>query len=557
MRTTAVETTAAYAARLREKANECDFGDTLEDRILEHIIQTIDNQTLIQKCITKGWNLNQFLLEASQMEDTSLQVRDMKPYNDGRTVARIHGYGDYHPERGNGTQRREQRFYGENQRYVQRSDSYTRDVQYSCDYCGRTGYHAAGRDCPAYGKECRNCGRLNHFESVCRSKAKHNSEEMQRLSNKKQQHEKMSKQKRDYVKKTTEEEIDSSSSDDDFISHAVHHMSQIKKVKISSGMSKTVALKMNEIDVRVEPDSGADVNLMDEYQFKALLHRSEMKPALQSSQMKLSTLQNKLPVKGEFVTTLRNKTRETRAKIVVIRGHINSPPLISKETLMELGMLEIREDGSLLKANNMKIQNDTPSINTVNSSGETRNEGDNTSTGMSITATSGGNVDRTSMNMSVSDDSDGLRTERGTTDTDISRAATKHENATKTSTGSKPASRGGTENRVGRKTAESKVMTSSASASKQIRNAENQTTSGRNKHLRNNGRESRQQLRTGEQADRSRHQRHRYCRRVKRYQNRAQRNNREPAYLRDYHYWVCDCESWDKDINYTFQSVCG
>ena len=79
---------------------------------------------------------------------------------------------------------------------------------------------------------------------------------------------------------------------------------------------------MNEIDVRVEPDSGADVNLTDEYQFKALLHRSERNPELQTSRMKLSTLQNELPMKGEFVTTLQNKTRETRAKIIVIRGHI-------------------------------------------------------------------------------------------------------------------------------------------------------------------------------------------------------------------------------------------
>ena len=139
-------------------------------------------------------------------------------------------------------------------------------------------------------------------------------------------------------------------------------------------MSKTAALRMNEIDVRVEPYSGADVNLMDEHQYKALLNRSEKKPGLEVSKIKLSTLQNELPVKGEFVTTLRNKTCGTLAKIVVIRGHINSPPLISKGTLMELGMLEIREDGSLGQPNHMKIQDATTSINTVTSSEETSDE---------------------------------------------------------------------------------------------------------------------------------------------------------------------------------------
>ena len=37
-------TMSAYAATLREKAKECEFADTFDERILEHIIQTIDNK---------------------------------------------------------------------------------------------------------------------------------------------------------------------------------------------------------------------------------------------------------------------------------------------------------------------------------------------------------------------------------------------------------------------------------------------------------------------------------------------------------------------------------
>lgn len=78
MKQTHGETTTMYAARLREKANECEFGTACEDRILEHLIQTINNQGLIQKAINKKWNLTQFLTEAAQMEDTSVQVSGMK-----------------------------------------------------------------------------------------------------------------------------------------------------------------------------------------------------------------------------------------------------------------------------------------------------------------------------------------------------------------------------------------------------------------------------------------------------------------------------------------------
>ena len=38
--------------------------------------------------------------------------------------------------------------------------------QKPCPYCGNV--HKQ-RSCPAYGKKCRACGKLNHFERVCRS----------------------------------------------------------------------------------------------------------------------------------------------------------------------------------------------------------------------------------------------------------------------------------------------------------------------------------------------------------------------------------------------------
>ena len=71
------EATVAYATRLREKAHECEFGDTNDERILEHLIQTIENQQIIQKCISKtlSWTLQQILTEAGQIEDISSQVQ--------------------------------------------------------------------------------------------------------------------------------------------------------------------------------------------------------------------------------------------------------------------------------------------------------------------------------------------------------------------------------------------------------------------------------------------------------------------------------------------------
>lgn len=71
------ETMSACAARLQEKAKECKFGDTYKERILEHINQTIDNKRLIEKAISKTWDLTQFLTEASQTENIAWQMQDM------------------------------------------------------------------------------------------------------------------------------------------------------------------------------------------------------------------------------------------------------------------------------------------------------------------------------------------------------------------------------------------------------------------------------------------------------------------------------------------------
>jgi len=72
---------------------------------------------------------------------------------------------------------------------------------------------------------------------------------------------------------------------------------------------------------------------------------------LKKSKVKLSTLQNSLQVKGEFRTIVRNETCGIRTNFIVVKGKISSPPLLGKNTLIELGMLEIKADGSLKERN--------------------------------------------------------------------------------------------------------------------------------------------------------------------------------------------------------------
>lgn len=338
MRPIAGETTITYATRLREKAQECEFGDTCDERILEHLIQTIENESLIQRCISKGWNLSQFLTEAGQIEDISLQMRDMKDVSHEKQIARI--------DKNN------------RQEWKQRS-SYRKvdtDIQ-PCGYCGLRRVHPDRRNCPAYGKTCNKCQRPNHFAAVCRADRYRNSMDKNRYD---------TKRGRNQVKKTSERESDSGdTSDEEFLSQSIAHM-RIKRVNKRYSLDKTVPLMINDILVRAEPDSGADVNVMDEFQFRALKHRSTADLELQRSRIKLMTLQNELPIKGEFKAIIRNKTCGIQSRFLVVKGRINSPPLISKATLTELGMLQIRDDGYFAEPNDLRMPNTELHVNTVN-----------------------------------------------------------------------------------------------------------------------------------------------------------------------------------------------
>ena len=60
----------SYAARLREKALKCDFHD-IDERILEHIIQTTTNAELVRQVLHKQWTLQKKLAEMQLMENTS------------------------------------------------------------------------------------------------------------------------------------------------------------------------------------------------------------------------------------------------------------------------------------------------------------------------------------------------------------------------------------------------------------------------------------------------------------------------------------------------------
>ncbi|CAC5357722.1 unnamed protein product [Mytilus coruscus] len=197
------ENTITYVTRLREN--------------------TINNQELIKRTTSKGWTLDKFVEEAGQMEDTYLQMKDMKLGD--------HSMSSVNKIQSNRSYNRAQEFehdrfqqgYRNNRNMATKADS---------SYCGFD--HNEERRCQAYGKQCRNCKRYNHFASVCRAEKKN-----QGRYDSQQQGRFVNYRNRRNVKKTTEDtsETDSNTDksdyeeDEDYFGETTKHIMKIRKVK--------------------------------------------------------------------------------------------------------------------------------------------------------------------------------------------------------------------------------------------------------------------------------------------------------------------------------------
>lgn len=74
------ESISSYCARLREKANDCQFRDLDEtnDRILEHLLHTIPDTAIIRKAIQRKFTLDELLQEAATKQEVNLEVDEMR-----------------------------------------------------------------------------------------------------------------------------------------------------------------------------------------------------------------------------------------------------------------------------------------------------------------------------------------------------------------------------------------------------------------------------------------------------------------------------------------------
>jgi len=148
-----------YYAELRVLVKTCNFGE-IEDRLLRtQIVLGIANKELqtrmlreeltLEKTIQLCQAVEQAELNSKLLEDQTKEIDVMEQYK-----KRTRDQGD--------EQKQDRR-----QIQTHNNGKTDQDKVFNCNKCGK---QHKFRECPAYGKECRICKKLNHFAYKCKNK---------------------------------------------------------------------------------------------------------------------------------------------------------------------------------------------------------------------------------------------------------------------------------------------------------------------------------------------------------------------------------------------------
>ena len=300
-----------YYTRLKHLSQTCEFADA-DREIKSQIIQLCSSSKLRRKALSDpGITLHTLLDYGKTLELTETQVKELE--NSKAEVNKL------------GKQREATRRKSRNGPQRDKKDrpghgfSGSHSGTITCRNCGGSYPHDGGmRCCPAYQKECRSCGKLGHFESVCRSKPKARSH----------------KQEPRKTVSTLDEYLDESSdSDDENTFHLSIHSVNGKNIK-----QPLFKVKINGTWLTLMADSGSSITILDEKDFKSLQNR----PRLSNTTTRVYPYKSKTPLSmlGKFEATVTTENETTSQETIYVAEGAGGS-LLSWQASQNLGLISI------------------------------------------------------------------------------------------------------------------------------------------------------------------------------------------------------------------------
>ena len=152
------ETIDSYVSALRALVKSCNFGTLEESLLRDRIVMGIRDDATRKKLLqTRSLDLKIAVDICRASEISTRQVREMRATDDVQKLQ---------------TTRKSLVQDTESHEQSRRSKSQRRTVQPSakCKFCGLE--HKFQKElCPAFGRTCKKCKKLNHFAEMCRSRS--------------------------------------------------------------------------------------------------------------------------------------------------------------------------------------------------------------------------------------------------------------------------------------------------------------------------------------------------------------------------------------------------
>ncbi|KAJ8034656.1 hypothetical protein HOLleu_21584 [Holothuria leucospilota] len=220
---------------------------------------------------------------------------------------------------------------------ARRSKDQLRKQLNKCKYCGYR--HPFGKEhCPAYGKSCLNCGKLNHLASQCKSLTR---------SAKAGKHNKVDRPKVHAVGEETGNNSDSSDSYSestcDFEDRLrMNHVNSINSLKHHSHIYADMIIDDKRVTFQL--DSGATCNILPFSEFVKLGKHGIKKTRQVLAMYNGSTSEPKGKCRLKLVNPRNNK--KYRAEFVIVEGD-KAIPLCSR-AVQQMGLIEVKHESILL-----------------------------------------------------------------------------------------------------------------------------------------------------------------------------------------------------------------
>ena len=291
------ETFAEYYAALKEAAEDADTANVNEDTLLATLILVgIKDDETRQKLLEEE--------EAPNLERTrAICQAQEKATRHSSKIASAAGGSDYNPDVNKTNYQRNRQANRENTAQQNKGRAMSKDGgrdKGQCQGCGKRPAHDRRKECPAQGKECKECGKLHHFAKVCRGKGSGSTRSTGTIG-------------------------------------SVHAITTTSAKGICNLEYVTVGISMGESEkqLRALPDSGSSANIVGEKVFSRLRIRKGplRRPA------DVLTAANGLPLalSGKLTVCITYGDAAVDTDIYISPEHNGA--LLNKETCMALGIL--------------------------------------------------------------------------------------------------------------------------------------------------------------------------------------------------------------------------